>query len=578
MSPTSRFAPTRRDLFRLAAAVAIATQSLLAREPGRPPATRLPLGPSSLNEERVDREVGQGLTYTHIVRGQASPEDAWTLRVMLPSREVEGGIDPDAPAGMLGSSATAAAVVSKLESLGWQPRMRPFATPALPDDVSAHDIGYAVSVGRGATGEALAADERRLREQGFRTRRWHTSFDGDETTGPWDLHVLTVDPRAWSVASSPGESLVGRETVKAIAARAGAIAAVNGGFFAMQPFDPASGRGDGEPGEAAGIAILDGQLVSEATAGRPAVLFHDGGRQVRIDRFTTRLSLEGPFGRRALDGLNRVPGVIRNCGGSGGDIPTERPAHDQTCTDPSEIIAFTPNGLSRLPTGPGVEVVLNAAGVVTAVQDRSGAIPSSWRPASAGRVTTPSAGRLRNDGPTPSGAGWVLQATGDEADWLRRQARVGMKLFVRRTVVDSHGSPVALMHGDCAVNGGPMLVAHGAVVIDADRDGLVRHEPGVDNFFFGWVRQRNPRTMVGVDARGRVLLVAVDGRQAGHSAGLSILEAAQVMRALGAVTAMNLDGGGSTTMVVEGRVVNRPSDPGGEREDGDAVLVAPRRR
>jgi exopolysaccharide biosynthesis protein len=114
-------------------------------------------------------------------------------------------------------------------------------------------------------------------------------------------------------------------------------------------------------------------------------------------------------------------------------------------------------------------------------------------------------------------------------------------------------------------------------VIDADRDGLVRHEPGADNFFFGWVRQRNPRTMAGVDAQGRVLLAAVDGRQAGRSAGLSILEAAQVMRALGAVTALNLDGGGSTTMVIEGQVVNRPSDPSGEREDGDAVLVAPRR-
>jgi len=49
------------------------------------------------------------------------------------------------------------------------------------------------------------------------------------------------------------------------------------------------------------------------------------------------------------------------------------------------------------------------------------------------------------------------------------------------------------------------------------------------------------------------------------------------MRALGAVTALTLDGGGSTTMVIEGQVVNRPSDPSGEREDGDAVLVAPRR-
>lgn len=514
----------------------------------------LPLGGPALTEQRTDRAIGDGLTYTHIVRGQASAEDAWTLRILLPSREAEGrGIDPDAPVGMLGSKATAEATAAKLTAAGFTPATQRFVTLALPTDVPAHDIGWAVSVGRAASPDALADDERKLREQGFRSRRWHTSFDGDDTTGPWDVHVLTIDPRAWSVTTSLGASIVGRETVKAIAARAGATAAVNGGFFAMMPFDPASGRGDGEPGEAAGLAIIDGQLVSEATAGRPALLLRDGGREARIDRFTTDITLDAPDGvRRPVDGLNRVPGVIRNCGGRGGDVPTDRAAHDQTCTDASEIVAFTPDGLPALPKGPGVEVVLSAAGTVAEVRDRKGAAP-------------------------PPGC-WVLQAIGDEAAWLRGVAQVGRPLRVTTEVRDSRGRPVPLARGDFAVNGGPMLVERGAIAIDADRDGLVRHEPGADNFFFGWVRQRNPRTMAGVDARGRLLLVAVDGRQAGRSAGLSILEAAQVMKALGAVTAINLDGGGSTTMVIQGQVVNRPSDPSGEREDGDAVLVAPRAR
>jgi hypothetical protein len=282
-------------------------------------------------------------------------------------------------------------------------------------------------------------------------------------------------------------------------------------------------------------------------------LLRDGGREVVIDRFATPLFVESPVaGRRAIDGLNRVPGVIRNCGGEGGDTPTEQAAHDLTCTDPSEIVAFTPDGLPTLPSGPGLEVVVDAAGTVTEVRDRRGAAPPH--------------------------TGWTLQATGDEAAWLSRAARVGRRLRVTTEVRDARGARVPLGRGDFIVNGGPMLVERGEIVIDADRDGLVRHEPGVDNFFFGWVRQRNPRTMAGVDAHGHLLLVAVDGRQAGHSAGLSILEAAQVMRALGAVTAMNLDGGGSTTMVVEGRVVNHPSDPSGERVVGDAILVEPRRR
>jgi hypothetical protein len=549
---TDAAAPHRRRAF-FAFAVTILAPALLAQAPPvKPPGGALPLGNPALREERTDRQVGEGLAYTHIVRGHASPDDYWTLRILLPSREKEGGIDPDAPVGMLAPKAIADAVAAKLAAPGWAPSTQRFATEALPDDVTAHDIGYAVSIGRAASADGLAEDEQRLRQQGFRARRWHTSFDGDDTTGPWDVHVLAVDPRRWSVTSSLGASLTGRETVRAITARAGATAAVNGGFFAMQPFDPASGRGDGEPGEAAGIAVIDGRLVSEATAGRPALLLRDGGREVIIDRFTTALSVEGPDQqRRPIDGLNRVPGVIRNCGGTGGDVPTERAAHDLTCTDSSEIIAFTPDGLPKLPQGPGLEVVLDPAGTVAEVRDRTGAAP-------------------------PPGC-WVLQAIGDEAAWLGRVARVGRPLRITTEVRDSRCAPVQLARGDFMVSGGPMLVARGAILIDADRNGLVGHEPGADNFFFSWVRQRNPRTMAGVDAQGRVLLAAVDGRQAGRSAGLSILEAAQVMRALGAVTAMNLDGGGSTTMVIEGRIVNRPSDPSGEREDGDAVLVAPRR-
>lgn len=536
----------------LAHLVLIQGHVLLAQQPSMKTAGgALPLGAPSLQEQRSERQVGDGLTYTRIVRGQASPDDCWTLRVMLPSRELEGGIDPDAPVGMLGSKTTADAVAAKLVAAGLTPTVQRFATEALPTDVIAHDIGYGVNVGRAASPEALAADEGKLREAGFRARRWHTSYDGDATSGPWDVHVLTIDPRLWSVTSSLGESLVGRETVRAIAVRQGATAAVNGGFFAMMPFNQASGRGDGDPGEAAGLAVIDGQLVSEATTGRPALLLRDGGREVLIDRFTTSLSIEGPdIGRRAIDGLNRVPGVIRNCGGTGGDTPTERAAHDMTCYDASEIVAFTPDGISKLPQGPGVEVVIDAGGAITEVRDRSGAPPAP--------------------------GSWVLQAIGDEAAWLRGAARVGRPLRVAAELRDSRGKPVPLSRGDFAVNGGPMLVERGAIAIDADRDGLVRHEPGADNFFFGWVRQRNPRTMAGVDASGRVLLVAVDGRQVGHSLGLSILEAAQVMQALGAVTAMNLDGGGSTTIVLEGQVMNRPSDPSGERADGDAILVTRR--
>lgn len=82
---------------------------------------------------------------------------------------------------------------------------------------------------------------------------------------------------------------------------------------------------------------------------------------------------------------------------------------------------------------------------------------------------------------------------------------------------------------------------------------------------------RHPRTAIGVDGDGRLLLVVVDGRRR-RSVGLKIVQLAKLMRRLGAVSALNLDGGGSSTMVVRGRIVNRPSD-GRERWVSSAVLV-----
>ena len=71
--------------------------------------------------------------------------------------------------------------------------------------------------------------------------------------------------------------------------------------------------------------------------------------------------------------------------------------------------------------------------------------------------------------------------------------------------------------------------------------------------------------------------MTAEGRQTA-SLGLSIKEAADVATSLGMVEAINLDGGGSTTMAVGGKVVNNSSDASGERPVGDALLVLPRRK
>jgi large repetitive protein len=84
---------------------------------------------------------------------------------------------------------------------------------------------------------------------------------------------------------------------------------------------------------------------------------------------------------------------------------------------------------------------------------------------------------------------------------------------------------------------------------------------------------RHPRTAIGWRPDGTLLLVTVDGRQPPYSAGMSLGELAELFLRLGAVEAINLDGGGSTAMVVQGSVVNRPSDREGERANANAIVI-----
>jgi hypothetical protein len=103
---------------------------------------------------------------------------------------------------------------------------------------------------------------------------------------------------------------------------------------------------------------------------------------------------------------------------------------------------------------------------------------------------------------------------------------------------------------------GPLLVADGKVAFDpdADQEGFSR---GSDQFDSDITQDRHPRAALGV-CDGELIAVTCDGRRTGVDAGLSMLELARVMVDLGAERAINLDGGGSTTHVHCGHLLNRP--------------------
>ena len=110
------------------------------------------------------------------------------------------------------------------------------------------------------------------------------------------------------------------------------------------------------------------------------------------------------------------------------------------------------------------------------------------------------------------------------------------------------------------ISGGPYLVKNGEVYVDMTAQKL------------GAIGGRNPRSAIGYTSDNNIILVAVDGRE-GSSIGMTLMELANFMQSIGCVGAINLDGGGSTVMYVNGKVVNNPQMKGGIPLSNAVVLT-----
>jgi hypothetical protein len=120
------------------------------------------------------------------------------------------------------------------------------------------------------------------------------------------------------------------------------------------------------------------------------------------------------------------------------------------------------------------------------------------------------------------------------------------------------------------IGGWPRIVRDGEIVAQEART--------VEGTISRNAEMRHPRTAIGFSRDSATLyLLAVDGRSE-RSVGMTLVELATLMRRLGAWQAMNFDGGGSTTMVIGGQVVNRPADASGERAVGNALAVVRRKQ
>jgi len=338
-----------------------------------------------------------------------------------------------------------------------------------------------------------------------------------EGTGPIAVSLLKIDPAQAQVAVAlSNDEVVDLEPLVDIAARRGAVAAVNGGYF----------NANGEP---LGLLKVAGELVSDGTAAKGVVIVSNppGARQMFVfDQLAAKMTLtftaDGQSWTVPIDGV---------------DTTRER----------GRLMLYTPAYHADTDTAPtGTEWVLDGQPLhVTAMRPGVGRsrIPRHGAVLSYGGTTLPPA----------------LTALTED-----------VVVTMTTTWKSARGLPPETFESASDILAGAGLLRRdGIAVSDWKSEGLA-----VDAF----TAARHPRTLVGIDRGGQVWLAAVDGRLPTYSVGMTFADLERLADRLQLTDALNLDGGGSTTMVVRGQIVNKPSDPLGARPVSDALIVVGRGR
>ncbi len=343
---------------------------------------------------------------------------------------------------------------------------------------------------------------------------FHTSTDTTlmDPPSPVSVSLLRLDPLKVRLSSLlSNDQVMYAEPVLEMASRANAVAAVNAGFFNVN---------NGEP---VGLLKVAGVLVSDTpvTKGAVGIWSPEAGRtELAFDQISARVDLR--IGDEATAVAMGVDGV-------------------DTTRARGKLMLYTPKYHEHTDTaGNGVEWVLRGSPLkVVEVRTNAGSSP------------------IPKDGFVLSFGGLELPA-----ELKRLSTGTAVSLDTHWATVNGLESE-RIGTADHVVNGAGLLRVKGRRITTWEIERL-----SGPNF----VDARHPRTMIGVDRRGDIWLVVVDGRQAA-SAGMSFGDLQRLADRLQLTDALNLDGGGSTTMVVKGKVVNRPSDAKGPRAVSDAIGI-----
>ena len=328
---------------------------------------------------------------------------------------------------------------------------------------------------------------------------------------PLRVHIITIDPAYDSTLDTvlATDTLPGLERTTSMAKRSGAIVAINGDFA----------KPSGRPVH---LFAEDGRLMQTALS---------YGRNFAMTRDETHAYFGPPKPRvyaTELDGLLEHPiGRVNDLGPKYG-----------------EIVMYTPESAGLLkPRENSCVARLYPDGPTTMSSE---GVPRGRYEVDAVRCSEKPLARL-------GGTLLIAQRDGSRADeFAFPYISPGEQMDIGWTV----DWPTV---GD-TIGGNPLLIVDGKIPWD--------ELSGPESFL-----ARHPRTGIGVTETGQVILMVIDGRRPNHSIGATLVRFAKLFRDMGAVWALNLDGGGSSTMVINGAIVNHP--PYGERYVSSSLVVLP---
>jgi len=340
------------------------------------------------------------------------------------------------------------------------------------------------------------------------------TFSADSTDGPpLAIYMLEVDLHAYHLdIALASDQVIGQETVSSLAARKGAVAAINGGFFTST--NPRA-LYYGDPSD---LMIIDGRLISEPTRGRSSFgicELLDGTQKPFVEQLNLQYYLHRAEDSLRIDGINRK-------------------------RDSADILIYTPEfNFSTLNGQQGKEILVQH-----------------------NRVTQIKEGAL--DGPIPANS-FIISVDPNASPRLSQlRLKVGDSVVVKSKFTSSRCSQTVKSVKNCSyVTAGPTLIYDAKPVTDFKAEFISE----------SFEQNRHPRTAIGISKdRKKLWLIVVDGRQPGYSMGMSLGELRSFLLELGAYEAYNLDGGGSSTLVLNNELMNSPSDRQ-ERMCSDALLL-----